>query len=375
MSGPLKGLVVIEMAARGPVPLAGQLLADLGAQVTIIDRQSAKLDHTDINRRNKKTVALNLKHRSGLAAVRKMLSTADIILEGFRPGVMEKLGLGSAQLHALNERLIIGRMTGWGQTGPLSQSAGHDINYLALTGALHAIGHRGQPPVPPLNLAADYGGGSMFLVMGVLSALFERAQSGLGQVVDTAMVDGVPAMMGLIHTLYAQGSWLNERQSNMLDGGAPYYRCYETSDKKYVALGAIEPQFFSQFLKLSGLPESDLLIQNDPDQWPDMHRRYSALFKTGTRDHWDKLFADTDACVSPVLDFTEVSNHMHNRQRQVFTKRNNVLQASPAPRFDRTPAATPQSSQAAGADTIDVLMEHGYSEDEIATMRTAGALT
>lgn len=375
MSGPLKNLVVIEMAALGPVPLAGQLLADMGADVTIIDRQSAAADSTDINRRNKKSVALNLKNDAGLLAAKKIITNADIVLEGFRPGVMEKLGLGPDDLQQLNPRLILGRMTGWGQQGPLSKTAGHDINYLALTGALHAIGCDGEPPVPPLNLAADYGGGAMFLICGVLSALFERSQSGQGQVVDAAMVDGVPAMMGLIHTMVAQNLWVNTRENNMLDGGAPYYRCYETHDRKYIAVGAIEPQFFRQFVELAGLPESELKAQNDQSLWPEMRKRYAEHFKTKTRDQWDAIFSGTDACVAPVLDFSEVATHPHNRAREVFRQPDDVLQSSPAPRFNRTPSPAPEPVQGAGAQTDEALERCGYSALEISLLRESGAIS
>ena len=374
MSGPLKNLVVIELAALGPVPLAGQLLADMGADVTVIDRRSAAAEPTNINRRNKKSVALNLKHEAGLLAAKKIIATADIVLEGFRPGVMEKRGLGPEDLQQLNPRLILGRMTGWGQQGPLSQRAGHDINYLAITGALHAIGRNGEPPVPPLNLAADYGGGAMFLITGVLSALFERSQSGRGQVIDAAMVDGVPAMMGLIHTMIAQNHWNNNRENNMLDGGAPYYRCYETLDHKYMAVGAIEPQFFKQFVELAGLPESDLADQNDQSRWPEMRKRYAALFKTKTRDQWDAIFTDSDACVTPVLDFSEVASHDHNQARGVFSQPDGVLQSSPAPRFSRTPSPTPLPVQAPGAHTEQILEKFGYSMFEIKQLREGGAI-
>ena len=375
MSGPLESLKVVEMSALGPVPLVGQLLADLGAQVIIIDRRSAQPDITDVNRRGKQSVALNLKDQAGLVVARRLIADTDIVLEGFRPGVMEKLGLGPDELQALKPELIIGRMTGWGQHGPLSRDAGHDINYLALTGALHAIGKNGQPPMPPLNLAADYGGGAMFLMMGVLSALFERGISGKGQVVDAAMVDGVPAMMGLIHTAFARGEWVNRRESNMLDGGAPYYRCYETSDKKYIAVGAIEPQFFKTLVSLAGLPDSDIEIQNDRSQWSDMHARYEAHFKLKTRDQWEQIFCGTDACVSPVLNFDEVSAHTHNKERGVFISPDGVLQSAPAPRFNRTTTASPAAPIAAGSSTEEVLGTLGYTHEELQRMKVGGVIT
>ncbi|OED35613.1 carnitine dehydratase [Chromatiales bacterium (ex Bugula neritina AB1)] len=375
VSGPLQGLTIVEMAALGPVPLAGQLLADLGANVVIIDRQSRTVNQAEINRRNKRSVALNLKNGEGLVAAKAIIAKADVLLEGFRPGVMEKLGIGPEPCLELNPSLIYGRMTGWGQDGPLAKVAGHDINYLALTGVLHAIGERGSPPPPPLNIAADYGGGAMFLVMGVLSAWIERSLSGVGQVVDVAMIEGVPAMMGLLYTLLSQQSWTEERADNMLDGGAPYYRCYETSDGKYLSVGAIEPQFFAELVKLSGLPESDCLIQNNKAHWPDMHARYEAHFRSRSRAEWVAIFEDSDACVAPVLTFAEARVHPHNVARNVFSNPDTCLQATPAPRFERTPLPPPRPAVAAGSDTVEVLAELGYSDSQLALLKASGALS
>ena len=375
MSGPLQNLKVIEMTGLGPCPLAGQLLADLGAEVIVIDRKSAPADPTDINRRNKQSIALNLKSDQGLIIAKQLIADADILIEGFRPGVMEKLGLGPATCHQENAGLIYGRMTGWGQTGPLAQTAGHDINYLSITGALHAIGKDKEPPVPPLNLAADSGGGTMFLLLGVLSALFERSQSGKGQVVDAAMVDGVPAMMGLIHTWFAQQSWTTQRESNLLDGGAPFYRCYETADDKYLSVGPLEPHFFADMVKLSGLPEAEITTQYQQEQWPDKRETYQTLFKTKTRKQWMEIFEGTDACVAPVLDFNEVENHPHNSERKNFIRVDNVLQAAPAPRFDRTPAAVPHSPTAAGTNGANILRTMGYDAEKIKALRDTGVLT
>lgn len=371
--GPLQGLTIVEMAAIGPVPLAGQLMADLGARVIIIDRQSHAAPADDINRRNKQSIAINLKTKTGRKLFERLISEADILLEGFRPGVMEKLMLSPAACHALNERLIYGRMTGWGQTGPLSTTAGHDINYLAITGALHAIGTKDDPPIPPLNLVADYAGGAMFLVMGVLAALQERNHSGKGQVVDAAMVDGVPSIMGFIQTLYRQNQWSTDRQSNMLDGGAPYYRCYRTADNKYISVGAIEPQFFKSFLERAGLPGADGEIQNNKQQWPAMHQRYEAHFKTRTRDDWMSAFDNSDACVAPVLEFDEAPLHPHNQARAVF--RGAGFEASPAPRFDRTPAPEPQPAVAPGSSTVAILTKFGVDSDEIKRLQADGTLT
>ncbi len=268
--GPLADLKVIEMAGLGPCPLAGQLLGDLGADVIVIDRASGKPMNTDVNRRGKRSIALNLKDQRGVAAVLKLVGQSDVLMEGFRPGVMERLGLGPEPCLAANPGLVFGRMTGWGQTGPLSRTSGHDLNYLAITGALHAMGKSGEPPVPPLNLVADYGGGTMFLLLGILSALFERKKSGKGQVVDAAMVDGVPAMMGMIYSGLAQGSWTKNREDNFLDGAAPYYRCYKTSDGKFISVGALEPQFFDALISKLELDPALAETRLDKREWPSL---------------------------------------------------------------------------------------------------------
>jgi alpha-methylacyl-CoA racemase len=363
------------MKGLGPCPLAGQLLADLGADVILIDRKSGKADPADINNRSKRSIALNLKTDGGREAALRVIQTADILIEGFRPGVMEKLGLGPEDCHQVNPGLIIGRMTGWGQEGPLSQNAGHDINYLAITGALHAIGRKGEPPVPPLNLAADYAGGTMFLVFGVLAALHERQQSGRGQVVDAAMVDGVPALMGLIHSMLSKGQWQDQRESNLLDGGAPFYRCYETADGKHVSVGPLEPQFFEELVAKAGIDASQLSNQYDVSTWPERHEQYAEIFRQKTRDEWTAVFEGSDACVAPVLAFGEVLSHPHNAARQTFVEKDRVLQAAPAPRFDRTPASDIGTPPAPGADGDAVLSEAGFSEAEIAALKADGALT
>lgn len=375
MTGALAGLKVVEMAGLGPCPLAGQLLADHGAEVILVDRRSAPVDPTDVNRRGKRSIALNLKTPEGIEVLRQLIARSDILIEGFRPGVMEKLGVGPEECRAINPGLIFGRMTGWGQTGPLSKSAGHDLNYLAITGALGAMGRKGEPPIPPLNLVADYGGGAMFLLFGVLMALYERNNSGKGQVIDAAMVDGVPAMMGLLHAMLANGFWSTGRESNMLDGGAPYYRCYETSDRKYISIGAIEPQFFAELVTLAGLPEEHCASQNDRGAWPTRSEDYAAIFRTRTRDEWAEIFEGSDACAAPVLNWTEVEAHEHNKERGTFVRVGNVMQAAPAPRFDRTPAGDPNSPGARGADTTSILSELGYSEADTSDLSDRGVLT
>jgi len=375
MSGPLTGLKVVEMNGLGPCPLAGQLMADLGADVVVVDRKSGSADKHDINRRGKRSVALNLKSPEGVAAVGKLIETADILIEGFRPGVMEKLGLGPDDCLNLNPKLVYGRMTGWGQTGPESMTAGHDINYLALTGILAAIGKRDEPPIPPINMVADYGGGTMFLLLGVLSALFEAGRSGKGQVVDAAMTEGASAMTGLLHWMRGLGHWADRRESNILDGGAPYYRCYETADGLNMAIGCVENHFYAEFVRLAGLPESHVAEQNDIRLWPQRTAEYAVLFKTKTRDEWTAIFQGTDACVTPVMELSELTSHPHAIAREVFTDVDGVIQASPAPRFSRTQPAEPAAPHAAGSHTAQVLSEVGFSDQDIEKMKSAGTLT
>jgi alpha-methylacyl-CoA racemase len=297
-----------------------------------------------------------------------------VLIEGFRPGVMERLGLGPGDVQPRNPALIYGRMTGWGQHGPLAERAGHDITYLAITGALHAMGQAGRPPVPPLNLVADYGGGGMFLLAGVLAALFERGKSGKGQVVDAAMTDGVPAMMGLIHTMLGNGLWQAKRGDNLLDGAAPFYRCYETADGKFVAVGALEPQFFAILIEKTGLDPSWARRQMDKRAWPQMAVLFEAGFRQKSRDDWAAIFEGTDGCVAPVLDFAEAARHPHNQSRQTFSSRDGFLEAAPAPRFSRSSGPVPPRADLAGADAMPVLLAAGFSADEVSALRQAGAL-
>lgn len=375
MSGPLTSLRVVEFTGLGPAPLAGQLLADLGADVVTVDRRSAEADPADINRRNKRSVALDLRKPEGVQAALRLIGRSDVLIEGFRPGVMERLGLGPGPCQELQPRLVYARMTGWGQDGPLAPVAGHDINYLGLTGALHAIGRADEPPPPPLNLVGDFGGGTMFLVFGILSALFERSKSGLGQVVDAAMVDGVPAMMGLLHGMLAAGKWSPERGSNILDGAAPFYRCYETADGRYLAVGAIEGPFFAELVRRAGLPPSLLDEQLDAARWPEQQLLLAGVLRQRTRDEWVALFAGSDACVHPVLSFGEAADHPHNAARATFFRQEGVLQAAPAPRFGRTPAARPRPPGAPGAETVAMLAECGATDAELQRWRDAGAFT
>lgn len=372
--GPLAGLRVVEFTGLGPAPLAGQLLADHGAEVVAVDRKSGRADPTDVNRRGKRSVALDLRQGAGVVAARRLLAKADVLIEGFRPGVMERLGLGPEPCLQDNPGLVYARMTGWGQSGPLAATAGHDLNYLGLSGALHAMGRAGEPPLPPLNLVADFGGGTMFLVFGILAALYERQRSGRGQVVDAAMVDGVPAMMGLLHGMRAKGLWRDAREDNLLDGGAPFYRCYACADGKFLSVGPLEPAFFAQMLERAGLPASDSARQMDRAEWPAMHAAYEAAFRQRTRDEWMVLFDGSDACVGPVLDWEEAPHHPHNVARGVFTEVAGVWQAAPAPRLDRSPARTPQAPTAPGADGEAVLRECGYADEELAALKAARVL-
>ncbi|MGR3373106.1 MAG: CaiB/BaiF CoA transferase family protein [Pseudooceanicola nanhaiensis] len=375
MSGPLAGLRVVEMAGIGPAPLAGQFLADLGAEVTLIARKSAAAHPADINNRGKRSVALNLKHPEGVAAAMALIAGADVLIEGFRPGVMERMGLGPAECAERNPGLVYGRMTGWGQDGPMAQMAGHDINYLGLTGFLHAIGRADDVPTPPLNIGADYAGGTMFLLFGIMAALWERQTSGRGQVIDAAMVDGASALMALVHSMIAMGRWSEARESNLLDGGAPHYRTYACADGKFLALGPLEPQFFAEMIARAGIDDAQRADQTDPARWPARREDYAAIFRQKTRDEWTAIFDGTDACATPVLTWSEAADHPHLAARQTFVVRDGVTQAAPAPRFSRTPADVPRPPPAAGQDTEAALRAAGYDEDTIARLRAEGVLT
>lgn len=374
-TGPLCGLKVIEFAGLGPAPLAGQLLGDQGAEVIVIDRKSGQNFDKDPNRRTKRSIALDLKCEQGLKLANILVSNADCLIEGFRPGVMERLGLGPDECLALNPRLIYARMTGWGQEGPLSSTAGHDLNYLATTGTLGAMGQAGQPPSPPLNLVADYGGGTMFLLFGILSAIYEREKSGLGQVVDAAMVDGVIAMMGMVHGQIGQGVWENKRQANWLDGAAPFYRCYECNDGKHISVGCIEPQFFAEFVKLAGLPEEFLNQQMDKKAWPQISAYIAGFIKSKSRDEWAGIFEGSDACVAPVLDWSEAPASAHNVARKNFVEINGVMQSATAPRFGRSKARVPYAPVTSGNDSDEILLQAGLEADEISRLREIGAVT
>ena len=358
MTGPLHGLRVIELAGIGPGPHAAMILGDLGADVVRVERpRGRRADVTaDSSLRNRRLVSADLKSDEGRQTVLDLVAKADVLIEGFRPGVTERLGLGPEDCARVNERLVYARMTGWGQTGPRSTQAGHDINYISLNGVLHAIGRRGERPVPPLNLVGDFGGGSMFLLLGILSALWERQTSGKGQIVDAAMIDGSSILMQMMWGFRAQGMWFDERGTNMLDGGAPYYDTYTCADGRHVAVGAIEPQFYAALLAGLGLDGADLPDQNDVSRWPELRERLTAAFAAADRDHWAKVFADSDACVTPVLSFAEVESDAHVAERGTFHRDgNDSLQPSPAPRFSRSDVSDVRPMRE--ADAADVLNE------------------
>jgi len=373
--GPLQGLRIIEMAGIGPAPFAAMLLADMGAEVIRIDRKGPPgagafdtLKSYGFLNRGRRSLALDLKNPQAVAALLKMIGRADALIEGFRPGVMERLGLGPEVCLAGNPKLVYGRVTGWGQTGPLAHTAGHDINYIALTGALHAIGKK-DAPVPPLNIVGDFGGGAMFLAFGVVCALLEAQRSGQGQVVDAAMTDGAALLMAMQYSFKAMGHWNNRRESNLLDGGAPFYGTYRCGDGKWLAVGPIEPQFHAVLIAKLGLGEEEFAGRWNPVHWPRLRARLEAAFRSRSRDEWCKLFDGSDACVAPVLDLDEAPRHAHNVARQTFVNHAGITQPAPAPRFSRTPAAIQRSAPTvAGEHSAAVLEDWGFGAEEIAAL-------
>jgi alpha-methylacyl-CoA racemase len=376
--GVLSGVRIIEMAGIGPCPFAGMLLADMGADVLRIDRRGGATQPLDIDPghdvlgRGRRSVALDLKKPAAIGTVLELCGKADALIEGFRPGVMERLGLGPAECFARNRALVYGRVTGWGQEGPLAPTAGHDIDYLALSGALHAIGEPGRPPLPPINLVGDYGGGAMLLLVGLLAAMFDARRSGVGQVVDAAMVDGAAQLMAPFYALMAAGGWQDRRGSNLIDGGAYFYRCYETRDGQYLAVGSLEPKFFAEFLQRAGLDPAEW--SQDATRWPELHERLASIMRTRTRDEWMQRFEGSDACVAPVLSMSEAPRHPHNAQRGTFTNAFGVRQPAPAPRFSRTPSAVRPPPQSVGADTRTALADWGISQDGIRRLADQGAI-
>ncbi len=376
--GPLDGVRVIEIASLAPAPFGCMILCDLGADVLRVERPSdcgADVPApADPLARGRRSIGLNLKEPEGTGLLLRLAESADVLVEGFRPGVAERLGFGPDACAARNPALIYARMTGWGQDGPLAPTAGHDIDYIAVSGALHPIGRAGERPVPPLNLVGDFGGGGMLLAVGILAALVERGRSGRGQVVDAAMVDGSALLTSFIHGLRARGAWRDERGVNLLDGGAPFYDTYETADGRHVAVGALEPRFYAELIRGLGLDGASLPAQHDVAGWPALRERFAAAFATRARDEWADVFAGTDACVAPVLSPAEAPGHPHNAARRVFADVGGVRQPAPAPRFGRTPAAEPKPPRRPGEDTDAVLSELGLTAGQIAGLRDRGVI-
>ena len=377
--GPLQGIRIIEIAGIGPGPFAGMVLSDLGAEVLRVDRvQSVERQPPaptlDYLARNRRSVGIDLKHPDGVETLLRLVEHADGLYEGFRPGVMERLGIGPDVCLERNPRLVYGRMTGFGQEGPLAQAAGHDINYIALAGTLHPIGRAGEPPIPPLNLVGDFGGGGMLLAVGMLAAFVEQARSGKGQVVDAAMVDGAALLNTMMFSLRKIGMWIDARGKNLLDTGAHFYDAYETRDGKYVSIGSIEPQFYAELLRLAGLEGEELPRQMDRERWPELKVRFAALFKTKTRAEWCELMEGSDVCFAPVLSMAEAPEHPHNRARGTFVEVDGNVQPAPAPRFSRTPCEVVRAPAAPGQHTDEALADWGLDAESIAKLRESKAV-
>lgn len=374
--GPLQGIKIIEIAGIGPGPFCAMMLSDLGAEVIRVDRKSnaGTGEKFNVLNRGRKSIAVDLKNAGATAAVLRLVEKADALIEGFRPGVMERLGLGPDVCLERNPKLVYGRMTGWGQDGPLAQAAGHDINYIALSGALYAIGRPGQAPVPPLNLVGDFGGGGMMLALGVVSALLETRNSGKGQVVDAAMTDGSAALMAIIYGLKGGGVWTNDRGSNMLDTGAHFYDTYECADGKWISIGSIEPQFYALLLEKAELTDPEFQKQHEREVWPSLKEKIGKVFKQKTRDQWCAIMEGTDICFAPVLDLDEAPEHPHNKERGTFIDIGGIVQPAPAPRFNRTQNDTPSPPPKAGQHTEEVLTNWGFSAGEVSTLKEQGAI-
>ncbi|WBB81209.1 CaiB/BaiF CoA-transferase family protein [Micromonospora sp. WMMD882] len=379
--GPLAGVRVVELAGIGPGPFAAMMLADLGADVVRVDRaadvrpEAFGAPHPDLLNRGRRSIAVDLKSADGRDVARTLVGSADVLVEGFRPGVTERLGVGPAECLAANPRLVYGRMTGWGQDGPNAPYAGHDIDYLALTGALHGIGRAGAGPVPPLNLLGDFGGGGMLLALGIVSALYAVRGGARGQVVDAAVVDGVAVLSTQIHALRRMGMWQDPRGVNLLDGGAPFYDTYACADGRYVAVGALEERFYAELVRRTGfpLPPDEALDRDDPANWPALRRAWARLFRTRTRDEWTALVGDSDACLAPVLDWAEAPTHPHLAAREVFVSHAGATQPAPAPRFSGTPTALRRPPPHPGEHTDEVLAELGYPPERIRALRASAA--
>jgi alpha-methylacyl-CoA racemase len=380
--GPLAGTKIIELAGLGPAPFAAMLLSDLGADVVTVHRPQPPGATRDAlgemtaaaMARGRRSIAVDLKNPAGIELVLDLLSSAEGLIEGFRPGVMERLGLGPEPCLERNPRLVYGRMTGWGQEGPLAAAAGHDVNYIAVAGVLHHVGRPDGPPVVPLNLIGDFGGGGLLLAFGMVAGMLEAQRSGAGQVVDAAMVDGSALLMTMMYEMAGRGLWNHERASNMNDGGAHFYQVYETADRKYVSIAAMEPKFYATLLRLVGLSDADLPDQWDRSAWPVLQDRFAELFRTRTRDEWVALLEGTDACFAPVLSMTEAPDHPHNRARSAFVEVDGISQPAPAPRFSRTPAAVTRGAARPGEQTVELLREAGLSDERVAALLDGGVV-
>jgi alpha-methylacyl-CoA racemase len=374
--GPLTGIKVIEMAGIGPGPFCAMMLSDMGAEVIRVDRLAHKGSGHKANvlNRGRRSIAVDLKNPEGVATVQRLIDGADVVIEGFRPGVMERLGLGPDACLKRNSRLVFGRMTGWGQDGPLALAAGHDINYISIGGALGAMGYADRPPAPPLNLVGDFGGGAMYLLAGVLAALVERGTSGKGQVIDAAMTDGTASLLSPFYGMMAMGMWTKERMDNRLDGGAHYYGSYACADGKFISIGSIEPQFYALLLELCEIDDPEFAKQNDKQHWASLRGKLEALFITQPRVHWCALLEGTDVCFAPVLDLQEAPTHPHNVARQSFVEIDGVTQPAPAPRFSRTPSSVQAPAAIAGEHSEAILNDWGFNSSEISALKQGGAI-
>ena len=378
--GPLAGFRIVELAGIGPGPMCAMMLSDMGADVIRVDRVAdsglgMKRDpRFDLLNRGRRSVAVDMKSEAGREAVLRLVAAADGLIEGFRPGVTERLGVGPDECLARNPRLVYGRMTGWGQDGPIAHAAGHDINYIALTGALHAVGSRGGPPVPALNLIGDFGGGGLYLAFGMVCGLLEAHRSGKGQVVDAAMTDGSASLMTMVYGMFAAGAWEDERGRNAVDGGSHFYTVYETKDGKHVSIGSIEDKFYAELLERTGVDPDSLPEQFDRSQWVDLTERFAAVFRTRTRDEWCEIMEGSDVCFAPVLSLGEAPAHPHNRARDTFVEVDGVVQPAPAPRFSRTVPAIARPPAHRGEHTDEALADWGFSAEEIAVLHAQGAI-
>lgn len=380
-SGPLAGYKIIELAGIGPNPMCAMMLADMGAEVIHVDRVTDSDLGINVDpkymllNRGRRSIAVDLKTPAGVELVLRLISDADALIEGFRPGVTERLGLGPDICMARNEKLVYGRVTGWGQHGTLAKAAGHDINYISLTGAAYAIGREGQPPSPPLNLVGDFGGGGMLLALGVVAALLEAQNSGKGQVVDAAMTDGASILMTALYGMHGAGAWSDKRESNFLDGGAHFYNAYETAEGQFISIASIESKFYAEFLELTGFDDPSHTAHQDKGMWSENRIKMAQLIKTKTRSDWCELLEGTDVCFAPILSLSEAPSHPHNRSRDTFVENDGVVQPAPAPRFSRTPSQIQSAPSVPGSDTDAVLSDWGFSDSEIADLKGNGAVT